>query len=192
MNKREQQREERRQQILQCSLDMIISRGFEAMKIRDIAKELHISTGLFFNYFESKEKVYEELIRIGLHGPESVLKLNTGNIEPIEFFSSMTNAIFEALRENSFTAKMFILMAQTANSENLPEGVQRLISSMDAYTPVLPVIAEGQRKGQIRPGDPQALALAYWGAIQGIAVCYASMPGSVLPEPGWVMDILSA
>jgi AcrR family transcriptional regulator len=74
LNKREQQRMERRQQILECSLDMIIGRGYEAMKIRDIARKLNISTGLFFNYFESKEKVYEELIKLGISGPENVLR----------------------------------------------------------------------------------------------------------------------
>lgn len=80
---REKQRVERRQQILECGLDMIVSRGFEATKIRDIADKLQISVGLFFNYFESKETLYEELVKIGLSGPASVLELNTDEIEPI-------------------------------------------------------------------------------------------------------------
>ena len=58
-NKREQQRDDRRIEILNCSLNMLVSRGFAAMRIRDIADQLGISIGLFFNYFESKEKVYE-------------------------------------------------------------------------------------------------------------------------------------
>jgi len=28
---------------------------------------------------------------------------------------------------------------------------------------------QGQRKGQIKEGDPLALAIAYWGAVQGVA-----------------------
>ncbi|MDR3644143.1 MAG: TetR/AcrR family transcriptional regulator, partial [Clostridia bacterium] len=139
-NKREKQRLERRQQILECSLDMMISRGYEAMKIRDIADRLQISSGLFFNYFESKEKIYEELIKIGISGPENVLKINTGEIEPIVIFKKMTEAIFESLRTYSITAKMFLLMSQTIRSETAPESVKKLVANFDAVTPIIPVI----------------------------------------------------
>jgi AcrR family transcriptional regulator len=107
-NKREKQRFERREQILHCSLDMIISRGFEAMKIRDIAQRLNISTGLFFNYFESKEQVYEELVRIGLSGPAGVLELNVNNIAPIDLFEKMAEYILNALKADAFTGRMFL------------------------------------------------------------------------------------
>ena len=120
---------------------MIISRGYDAMKIRDIADKLNISTGLFFNYFESKEKANEELVKIGLSGPENVLKL---------------------------------------------------ISNLNVIDPVLPVIIKGQHLGEIREGDPEALALAYWGAIQGIAETYALYPNLPLPNSSWIVDVLRA
>lgn len=189
-NKREQQRIERRQQILECSLDMIISRGYEATKIRDIAERLHISTGLFFNYFESKEKIYEELVKIGISGPESVLKFNVDEVEPIELFEKMTLTIFESLKSNSITAKMFLLMSQTAKSESVPENVKKLAAGLDAFTPVIPVIQKGQQLGEIKEGDPVALAIAYWGAVQGIAESFAIRSDLPLPDGDWIVDIL--
>ncbi len=190
--KREKQRHERRLQILDCSLDMIISRGFDAMKIRDIADRLQISTGLFFNYFESKEQVYEELVKIGLSGPASVLKMNTGGIEPLALFEGMTSAIFYALKSDPFNGKMFLLMTHAMHNEAAPEGVKKLLAGFDFITPLVEKVREGQTKGQIRPGDPKALILAYWGAVQGIAefsAIYSFMP---MPEPGWIVDILRA
>ena len=191
-NKREKQRMERREQILQCSLDMIISRGFEAMKIRDIADRLQISTGLFFNYFESKEQVYEELIRIGLSGPAKVLELNVAGVTPIMLFEKMTEYIFDALKSDNFTGKMFLLMAQAARSETVPEGVKRLLKGFDSVTPLLPVIQNGQALGQIKQGNPIALIMAYWGAVQGIAEGCAINTGLPLPESSWIVDILRA
>jgi AcrR family transcriptional regulator len=169
---------------------MIISQGYEAMKIRDIAEKLHISTGLFFNYFESKEKIYEELVKIGLSGPESVLKFNVEGVSPIGLFEKMTETIFEALKSYSITAKMFLLMEQTMKSESAPESVKRLVAKMDAITPVVPVILRGQKLGEIKEGEPLALAIAYWGAVQGVAESFAIHPDLPLPESSWIVDIL--
>lgn len=192
MNKREQQRQERRKQILLSCLDMIISRGYEAMKIRDIANNLGISTGLFFNYFASKEEVYEELVRIGIQGPESVLKFNECTTSPIKIFEDITGNIFNALRNSSMSAKMFLLMSQALNTETAPEKVKEMLRNFDAVTPILPVIEKGQQLGEIKSGNPIALAIAYWGAVQGIAQSYAMSPELPLPESSWVVDILRA
>lgn len=191
-NKREKQRQERRQQILECSLDMIISRGFEAMKIRDIAARLGISIGLFFNYFESKDQVYEELVRMGLTGPAGVFALHTEGMAPIALFEGMTQAIFEALRGNTFVGKMFVFMGQALRWESAPEGAKKLMAGFDIVTPLLPVIRRGQELGQIRPGDPAALILAYWGAVQGIAENCTLYTDLSLPEGAWIVDILRA
>jgi len=180
----------RRQQILECALDMIITEGFTAMTIRGIAEKLNISTGLFFNYFETKEQVYEELIRIGLTGPAAVLGLNEGGIEPITLFERMTQSIFQGLRLDAFNGKMFLLMGHALRSHAAPEGVKKLLESFDPVTPLVEVVLKGQALGQIKKGDPLALILAYWGAVQGIAEFYAMYPGMPLPESGWVVDIV--
>jgi AcrR family transcriptional regulator len=191
-NKREKQRLERRQQILICSLDMIIRRGFEAMKIRDIAQRLNISTGLFFNYFESKEQVYEELVKIGLSGPAGVLGLNGMDIAPIDLFEKMADAVLSALKSDAFTGTMFLLMSQVMQRDAVPEKVKRLLEGFDPVTPLLPVIQKGQALGQIKPGDPTALIMTFWGAVQGVAQNYALDTRMPLPESSWITDILRA
>lgn len=192
MNKREAQRALRRQQILECALEMIITGGFAAMTIRGIAEKLGISTGLFFNYFETKEQVYEELILIGLSGPAAVLGMNADGVQPIELFERMTESIFEGLKLNVFNAKMFLLMGHAVRSQAEPEGVKKLLEGFDPVTPLVEAVLKGQALGQIKKGDPLALILAYWGAVQGIAESYAMSPGAPLPESGWVVDIVRA
>jgi len=192
MNKREQQRNDRRNQILLCSLDMIVSRGYESMKIRDIAKKLGISLGLFFNYFSSKEEVYKELIRIGMKGPDNVLNLDFEIESPIKTFENITEIIFNSLKSCSMTAKMFLLMSQAVNSEPTPESVKEMLKSFDAITPVLSIIEKGQQLGEIKAGNSTALAVAYWGAVQGIAESFALHPELPFPESSWITDILRA
>ena len=190
--KRDKQRLLRRQQILECALDMIIARGYDAMKIRDIADALKISTGLFFNYFESKEQVYEELIKIGLSGPAQALALKVDGIAPIVLFEEIARHILYALKHDSITGKMFLLMTQAMRSEAAPEGVKKLVSGFDAVTPLINTILQGQKLGQIKQGDPVALLIAYWGSVQGIAEYCTLSPALPLPEASWVVDILRA
>lgn len=193
MNKREQQRHDRRSQILECSLDMIISRGYAATTIRDIAKKLNISTGLFFNYFESKERVYEELVNIGMSGPDSVFHMLDGFTgTPIEGFEKITSEIFKSLESDPFTAKIFLLMPQAMKSEGVPERIKEIVSKFDALSPVLPIVKKGQELGEIKQGEPVALAMAYWSAVQGVAENAVFNPEMPVPQSSWIVDILRA
>jgi AcrR family transcriptional regulator len=191
-NKREAQRLQRRQQILECALDRIVEGGFTAMRIRDIAEKLGISTGLFFNYFESKEQVYEELVKIGLSGPRMVMGLNDGGLQPIGLFEKMAETILDALQRDAFTGKVFLLMAHATRSSDAPEGVKALLRDFDPVSPLVDVVRNGQALGQIKRGDPAALLAAYWGAVQGIAENYAVSGGFPCPEASWIADILRA
>jgi hypothetical protein len=83
-----------------------------------------------------------------------------------------------------------MLMVQVTNSESIPESVKRIVSQLDALTPVIPIIQKGQRSGEIKDGDPVALAVAFWGAIQGVAEFLAVNPELPIPKSSWIVDIL--
>ena len=62
---RKEQKEERRKAILMTALELFVKRGYYETKITDIAAAVPMSTGLMFHYFESKEELLTELIRMG-------------------------------------------------------------------------------------------------------------------------------
>lgn len=180
----------RKMQIMECAMDLFITRGYAATGIRDIAARLTISTGLFFNYFESKETVYLELVQVGVNTPRELFLQCLGTPSPIDVFTEIAKVIFGALRESSFTAKMFILMMQAVSSESTPDSVKQLVSGFDMVTPIIGVVEKGQAAGQIREGNPYAIAVAFWGAVQGIAEYAALTPSLPLPEPEWIVQML--
>ena len=185
---RDEQKEKRRNEILAAGLDLFIRKGYAATKISDIAQRVGMSAGLLFHYFESKEKLYEELIGYGVSGPMSVMELNSE--EPIRFFEMVAEQIFGIIRTDPFSVKMFVLMSQAFYNEAAPQSVKEMLQGFDIYTPTIPLIERGQADGTIREGDPYALAIAYWCAIQGIAEQMAMVPNAPCPESGWVVDIL--
>lgn len=188
MGIREEQKEKRREEILTAGLDLFIRKGYSATKIKDIAERADMSVGLLFHYFNSKEKLYEELITRGISGPMNIMMLS--NQEPLEFFRLAAEQIFRYIQEEHDVAKMFVLMSQAHYNDAAPQSIKDLLRGFDIYTPTKELIKKGQANGTIREGDSYALSIAYWCAIQGIAEQLALNPNTPCPESEWVVDIL--
>jgi len=188
LSSRAEQKEKRRQEILKAGLDLFIRKGYTDTKITDIAGQVGMSTGLLFHYFDSKEKLYEALIRIGVSGPQSVIPGVTA--DPIAYFEKVADQIFYAIKNEPLNAKMFILMRQAVQNEAAPTDVRELLTQVDIITPCIALIEAGQRSGCIRPGNPRALSITFWRTIQGIAEEIAIQPDTPCPEAEWIVDML--
>ena len=70
-------KEERRAEILQAAGKVFYLKGFEKTKIEDIAKEAGIGKGTVYEYFESKQQLFDEMIiyntNLYISGVERVL-----------------------------------------------------------------------------------------------------------------------
>jgi len=61
LGKRDQTKILNRQQILEAAKTLFAEKGFEATNVRDIINESNLSPGTFYNYFQSKEEIFEVL-----------------------------------------------------------------------------------------------------------------------------------
>lgn len=110
--------------------------------------------------------------------------------DPLAFFENAARKIFHYVKTEPFTAKMFVLMSQAFYNEAAPDGVKEMLAGFDIYKPTSELIARGQAGGTIRGGDPYALSIAFWCAIQGIAEGIALNPDLPSPDSDWVVDII--
>jgi len=185
---REEQKEQRKQAILEAGLKLFVRNGYNATKISDIAKEVNMSVGLLFHYFESKEKLYEELVRIGLSGTQMAMDYNKDN--PLLFFEKTASGIFKYIKENPTIARMFVLMGQANHNEAAPQIIKDLMSQVNNITLSVPLIEAGQKIGSIKEGNPLSLSTAFWCSIQGIAEELAMHTDTPCPDSDWIVDIL--
>jgi AcrR family transcriptional regulator len=188
MTIRDEQKEKRRQEILFAGLDLFIKKGFSGTTIKDIAGAVGMSVGLLFHYFASKEELYLELVSLGIEGPMNTVQ--PGDQEPMVFFESTAELVLAYVKTEPFFAKMFVLMHQAYYSDDVPPSVKEKLAGFDVYSPTAQIIKIGQQNGTIRKGDPLALAIAFWSAIQGVAETLASQPQLTCPEGKWIADIL--
>jgi len=186
--KRKEQGEKRREEILAAALDLFIRKGYAATRTLDISRAVGVSEGLLFHHFETKEKLYEELIRRGIQAPQSIMSVPAA--DPIAFFANAAAGILTAIKTQPVTSQMFVLMNQAFYNEAAPGAVKELLKQMDIFTRSIPLIKAGQKNKTIRKGDPYALSIAFWSAINGIASNIALTPNAPCPEPEWVVDIL--
>jgi AcrR family transcriptional regulator len=186
--KRKEQGEKRREEILVAALDLFIRKGYAATRTLDISQAVGVSEGLLFHHFETKEKLYEELIRRGVKAPQSIMSVPAS--DSIAFFKQAATSILNAIKTQPFTSKMFVLMHQAFYNDAASPVVKKLLKQMDIFTQSIPLIKAGQKNKTIRKGNPYALSIAFWSAINGIATNMALMPDAPCPEPEWVVDIL--
>ena len=188
MTIRNDQKEKRRQEILYAGLSLFIQKGYSGTTIKDIAGSVGMSVGLLFHYFASKEELYIELVKLGIEGPMSTMRPT--QLEPLAFFQATAEQILSYIQTDPFIAKMFVLMNQAYYSEDVPARVKEMMQGFDVYTPTSMLIQQGQANGTIREGDPMALTIAYWGAIQGIAETIAMYSVLPCPEARWIVDMI--
>ncbi|WP_411677468.1 TetR/AcrR family transcriptional regulator [Caproicibacter sp.] len=190
MRLREQQRISREKQIRDCSLDLFISQGYVSTGIRDIAQKLQIATGVFFNYYESKEKIYFELIKEAVEGQKYIEQMLLQTENPIDTLQKVTETALSVFEKNDRSLKLFVLIMQAFWSAATPDSVKELLNNYDLITPTATLISIGQKVGQTRQGDPLALSNAYWSAIQGIALNKSLLQELPFPKSDWIVAIL--
>lgn len=192
MSKREEQKEQRRKLILEQALELFVKKGYSETKIGDIAKAAHMSVGLMFHYFDSKELLYEALVQMGAEGANLPQKLPYDN--PIAYFEGFLNTLLSYAKENPWVFHMFVLMAQARRNEGIPAQIREIAMRIDQVEQSVKIIEAGQKQGIIRKGDPYALSFAFWSSVQGImeqlAVSPQLLEKEMLPETDWIMDII--
>lgn len=188
METRKEQKERRRQEIINAALELFVSKGYSATKVTDIAKRANMSTGLMFHYFESKESLYEELIRMGLEGTSYPGAQKCEHA--IDYFVKFTEELFEYMKKQPIVAKIFVLMAEAGRSEATPEHIREIAMKVNTIEQFVPIIQWGQQEGTIKEGDPLVISNAFWCSIQGIAERYATNQEIALPNAEWIVDIV--
>lgn len=186
--KRSEQKEKRRQEILNAGLDLFIRKGYAATRTSDIAAAVGMSEGLLFHYFATKEALYSALIDVALTGREN--SFATDAAEPLIFFEAVAKYIVENCARDSLTAKLFVLMKYAENDSALSEEVRENIKGQRELEQTVKIIEKGQRDGSIKNGDPLALASAFWACMQGVVENVALRPELPVPNYRWIVDIV--
>ncbi len=184
---RKEQKEERRKAILMTALNLFVNQGYYETKITDIAAAVPMSTGLMFHYFDSKEQLLLELVKMGVAATKFADKMP--EIPPEIYFEEFLKRLFEFSESQPWVFNMFIFMSQ-ARRVGMPEEARKLALSLNTIEESAKIIQKGQETGVFRQGDSQLLSMCFWASVQGIMEEMAINKVMKVPDSEWIMAIL--
>ena len=146
---RRQHAEERREQILDAALRIFSEKGFAGSSIRDIAREVGVTEGLLYHYFESKEQLMQACWKERSWHAHLERILATANGVPLStVLRDMVRDFLETLREHGSNVRMCVAEMQR-NSEMAAEHIERIETSSRLIDDFL---RTRQEAGEIRSG----------------------------------------
>ena len=184
---RKEQKEERRKAILMTALTLFVERGYYDTKIADIAAAVPMSTGLMFHYFESKEELLLELVKMGAASTKSA-ECPVGVPADI-FLSGFLKQLFSFAKEQPWVFNMFVLMSR-ARRNGMPEEARKVALSVDSIASTAELIRKGQGTGAFHEGDAELMSRCFWASVQGIMEEMSMNKDMPAPDADWIVAML--
>lgn len=190
-------RDERREQILNAALKIFARKGLGSTKVSDIAAAAGVSHGLVYQYFNSKEEIFETLVTQGMELTKlAVAQASAAPGTPLEKIKAFFDMFIQSLeqdRKNGDHPYYFLIMIQAINFEMSTERVRKIIFEKPhpLGTFFFKMICEGQELGEISKEDPMMLTSVLLQLSLGMALC--NNPGDnpiVMPGTEILMKIL--
>ena len=176
-------RDARREKILAAALRVFATKGYSATRISDIAVWGKMSHGLIYHYFSSKEEIFFELVKTAMQASSQSLRMvESMPLSPIEKVRQTAKYILKAIDSGEDTSYYFLITIHASIMEAPGEKNKLLAGSDDTVIILKKILDEGQKAGEIIEGDTLEMAIAFFAAIEGIAIFKLNMPYFKLPD----------
>lgn len=147
--------EQRPRQILEAALVVFGEEGFEHARLEDVAERARVSKGTIYNYFSSKETLFEEMVRQMLGDFLDLADTVGEGANAEESLRSFVTGVWLYVRSSAFETIYRLVMAELHRFPHLgqfyTEGVRDRI--MDVSNDIL---RRGMTTGEFRAMDVDA------------------------------------
>ena len=159
-------KEERREQILEAAIEVFGETGYHAANVADVIARAGVARGTFYQYFESKRQLFDELLDDLLERlRDAIVDVNMAHPE---------KTVYVQLQEN-IERVLAILFAERALSRILLAEASGVDHELDRkleafYDGLIKLISEtlqlGQNVGMVRRCDTALVATCILGSVK--------------------------
>ena len=171
--RREREKEERRQSILQAARDVFFENGFHRATVDAVAERAEVSKGTVYLYFESKETILAHLLLEGLHELEEELELAFAADEDLlaeERLRRLGWAYRQFFQREPQYFRFLMAMDRGRFQEAVtPEVYQEALEvSMKGLGWVVQAVEQGIEDGVFHRRDARQAAATLWATLNGV------------------------
>ena len=175
--------EERKNQILEAALVVFAEKGFEKARMDDIVAESGLSKGTLYWYFKNKEDIIINLINQIIFRDEfKLLEAVAHSDAPAqEALTKFMETILADLKKiEPFYPIFYEIYAMATRSKVFKKFFEEyMLRYLELLTPI---IAKGIEEGSYKDVDPETVAVALGGLIEGTLLLKIYSPEKIDPE----------
>lgn len=188
IERKERERQEMRQLILETAMKLFVAEGYENVTIRKIADKIEYSPGTIYFYFKDKDDVLLALCSIAFSEFFKALKPMRDVRDPIERLRAGSRMYIRfALENQEFYDLMFIIRAPMRRQKELQESANehRVEDSIfyGSFELLRDTIRDCVAEGYFPAAtDIDAATIAYWSFVHGLASLRIRQRLPMIPE----------
>ena len=159
LSRRERQKEEKNQALIDAALAVFSRVGFAAAKMDDVAREAGVSKGTVYLYFDSKEQLFEEMVKVNMATLMSEIAENLAcpSMSATERLKAHMKFFYTKILNTNRRQIMRLIMAEGPNFPHLAEFYHANVLSRGQAV-IGAIIQEGVDSGEFRQMKGQWLA----------------------------------
>ncbi|TNE85479.1 MAG: TetR/AcrR family transcriptional regulator [Deltaproteobacteria bacterium] len=165
-------REARRQQILDVALDVFSEKGFHDASITDVVKAAGVARGTFYQYFDSKQAIFHELLDQLIENlRDSIVGVDVSEgAAPVrqQLVTTVTGILDAVDQQRQFVR--IVLRVAVGLDEEVDAKLSEFYGNLRAF--IAMSLRRGQMLGLIRECDPQLAAVCVLGAFRAVVEEY--------------------
>ena len=181
-SRRDREREEMRQQIIDAARGLFVSEGYDHVTVRKIADAIEYTPGAIYSYFEDKDAIFYALHQQGFEEltrrmAAAMLDVAATSGTPLDQLRRIGEEYLRFAHDNpELYDLMFVAQSpMKLTPEKWPEGTR----TFDVLRGVVRAAVDG---GYIKPGDVESIAFLCWSACHGMVTLEFRGRCSVISE----------
>ena len=177
--RREREKKEMRDKILDAALKLFVEEGFKNVSIRKIAKGIEYSPGTIYLYFKNKDEIFFELHNL-CFGEFYKAQQEIQNIsDPIERLQAHGKAYINFARKNP---KYYDLMFISRRPTKMIKKFEDWTLGQRTYDLLKQNVMQCMEAGALQGMDIEIATFSLWSFVHGIASLYVRERLKLIPE----------
>ena len=169
LSRRQRDRLRHKEEILAAALKLFSDRGFHDVSMQEIATEAEFATGTLYNFFPSKDALFDELLDGSAERITSELAAILGQPgTEVERLSRYFRSLPSQLEMHAPFIKLYVSEVGTRGAKLAKDRDKEEVSAAMALK-VQDLLESGIRKGYFRPVDAEVAAIAITSTLETVA-----------------------